>query len=270
MPSKRMADPRLPLGEILKAVDPREKAALALKLANEGVSGIPDSPLSDWPRPVRRDEPPLRPPNEMPKRGLGSLAGRQALMHAIAHIELNAIDLAADMAGRFAHVIPLPERDSFVADWLSVMSDEARHFLMVADRLEQMDTRYGALPAHEGLFDAAARTSFDIKARLAIAPLVLEARGLDVTPGMIERLRRAGDDSSAEVLTVIYTEEIGHVATGIRWFRHCCSGDEQSPAEIFKSLVEQHFPGGLKRPFNDEAREEAGFERQWYEALAKS
>lgn len=263
------ADPRGPLAEILAAADPRKKAALAAKIAADGLKGFPDIPPADWPAPARRERPELRPPGKMPKRGLGSLAGRQALMHAIAHIELNAIDLAADMAGRFAHAIPAARRDEFIADWLGVMNDEARHFVMVADRLEDMDAAYGALPAHDGLFDAATRTAGDIRARLAIAPLVLEARGLDVTPPMIERLSRAGDKESAACLRVIYTEEIGHVATGIKWFRALCESDGTAPAPLFKSMVEAHFPGGLKRPFNHGAREEAGFEKQWYEALAK-
>ncbi|MEM9233838.1 MAG: ferritin-like domain-containing protein [Pseudomonadota bacterium] len=262
-------DPRQSLADILTTACPTEKAARATQLAEGGLKDLPTFPVANWPGPARRTKPALKPPSEMPKRGLGTLAGRQALLHAIAHIELNAIDLAADMAGRFAHDIPTNRRDEFVADWLSVMGDEARHFMMVARRLEEMGTRYGALPAHDGLFDAAARTSDDFRARLAIAPLVLEARGLDVTPGMIDRLRRSGDDASADILEVIYTEEIGHVATGIKWFRLACESAGDSPAPLFKSMVEKHFPGGLKRPFNDDAREQAGFERQWYEGLAR-
>lgn len=204
----------------------------------------------------------------MPKRGLGSLAGRQALLHAVAHIELNAIDLAADMAGRFGHELAGPDQERFLQDWLVVMDDEARHFLMVADRLTEMGSGYGCLPAHDGLFEAARRTSHDILARLAIAPMVLEARGLDVTPGMIEKFRRQEDHASADVLEVIYCDEIGHVATGIKWFRYICTRQEVDPRSHFQALVTRYFPGGLKKPFNDGARSEAGFERQWYEGLA--
>lgn len=257
------------LAQVLQTVDPFEKAELAATIAEGATNLFPDTPPSDWPRPAQRAEPPVLPPNEMPKRGLGSVAGRCALLHAVAHIELNAIDLAADMAGRFAHELPELKRGEFVADWVSVMGDEARHFVLINTRLSQLGSRYGALPAHAGLFDAATRTAGDWRARLAIAPLVLEARGLDVTPAMIEKFRRAGDSESADCLKVIYHDEIGHVAAGIRWFRYACQRDSLDPADTFKALVVQHFQGGLKRPFNDKARLEAGFEQQWYEALAR-
>lgn len=204
----------------------------------------------------------------MPKRGLGTVSGRCALLHAVAHIELNAIDLAADMAGRFADQIPKAHQRAFVADWVGVMADEARHFLMVSERLEALRGRYGALPAHDGLFDAARRTSSDVAARLAVAPMILEARGLDVTPGMIARLDRAGDTRSADVLRVIYEEEVGHVAAGVRWFE-CVAIDRcKAPGDYFRSLVEKWFPGGPKPPFNIEARERAGFARKWYDTAA--
>lgn len=259
------------LAGILTTVDPWEKAAKALAtVAAVGPDGpqLPGTPPGDWPFPARREAPELRPPSQMPKRRLGSLEGRQALLHAIAHIELNAIDLAADMAGRFAHEVEEDARADFVRDWLSVMDDEARHFRLIADRLEALDTRYGALPAHDGLFEAAARTAHDWKARLAIAPLVLEARGLDVTPGMQQRFLSAGDPESAALLKIIYEDEIGHVAAGSKWFRHACARDGADPAATFQALVATYFPVGLKRPFNDDARGAAGLDRAWYEALA--
>jgi len=138
------------------------------------------------PAPGTRERPPLLPPGDMPKRGLGSDRGRAALLHAICHIELNAIDLALDMAGRFTATLKKEDRQEFAGDWLSVADDEARHFLLVAERLDEMGYSYGDFPAHRGLWDAAERTENDVLARLAIAPMVLEARGLDVTPGMIE------------------------------------------------------------------------------------
>lgn len=262
-------DPRTILAAVLVTVDPAEKAAAAKAVRSDSFSAVPDTAPSDWPLPARRDRPELKPPSEMPKRGLGSEAGRCALLHAIAHIELNAIDLAADMAGRFAHLVPRERRTEFVIDWLSVMADEARHFGLVATRLEVLGAPYGSLPAHDGLFDAAARTAHDWKARLAIAPLVLEARGLDVTPGMIDRLRRAGDPQSADILDIIYTDEIGHVAAGTKWFRFACAAEGKDPAPAFRHLVETYFPGGLKKPFNHTARATAGLAEYWYEPLAR-
>ncbi len=231
-----------------------------------------DLPVLDdqdaWPEPASRQRPPLRPPSEMRRRGLGSVAGRCALLHAVAHIELNAIDLATDMAGRFAHELPTSMRDAFVSDWISVADDEARHFVMVADRLEALGSAYGALPAHDGLWQAARRTRHDVLARLVIAPLVLEARGLDVTPNMINGLTRAGDIESANVLKQIHEEEIGHVAMGRKWLERLCARDDIDVAAHFAAMVEAHFPGGLKEPFNAEARRASGMPADWYEGLS--
>ncbi len=151
---------------------------------------------------------------------LGSVQGRAALLHAVAHIEFNAINLAFDMAVRFAREadqLSLELRE-FVGDWIRVGGDEARHFGLIAARLKELGFRYGDFPAHDGLWEAAENTADNFLARLAVAPLILEARGLDVTPGMIRRLEGAGDNSSASILKVIYTDEIGHVACGERWF----------------------------------------------------
>jgi uncharacterized ferritin-like protein (DUF455 family) len=206
----------------------------------------------------------------MPRRRAGSGAGRAALLHAVAHIELNAINLALDMAGRFAFHVPDDLRDEFVRDWLKVADDEARHFIMIDDRLSAFNMCYGDLPAHEGLWQAAERTAHDVLARLVIAPLVFEARGLDVTPGMIGRLERSGDEQSAEVLRVIYREELDHVATGAKWFRRLAAQRDLCAEETFRCIVREYMPGGLKRPFNEVARARADLPVAWYGDLVGS
>lgn len=214
--------------------------------------------------PARPPRPELLSPAHMPKRGrAGSERSRIALLHALAHIELNAIDLAWDLIGRFGAGCP---RD-FVDDWVRVGDDEARHFLLLCDRLTSLGAAYGDLPAHDGLWQAAAATAHDFVARLAIVPQVLEARGLDVTPETVVRLKRAGDDSSAEILQIIYQDEIGHVAAGNKWFRWACESNGQSPAAAFHSAVLAHFRGELKPPFNNLARAQAGLTPDYYEPL---
>lgn len=252
---------------VLSEGDPRIKAQRAREfrasILGSDVSGAFVSEVPD--RPARPDRPPLVQPRELAKRGLGSVEGRAALLHAIAHIELNAIDLAADMVARFSGVSEITgSRAAFLADWSSVCDDEARHFVMVADRLEAMGHSYGEFPAHDGLWDAAYKTRHDIAARLAIAPLVLEARGLDVTPGMIAKLEQAGDMDSAAVLQVIYDEEIGHVAIGMRWFRHVAENRGRPAKELFQDMVREHFGGSLKPPFNRDARGLADFPEDFY------
>ncbi len=201
----------------------------------------------------------------MPKRRAGgSHAGRIALLHALAHIELNAIDLAWDIVARFANE-DLPR--GFYDDWVTVAAEEAEHHALLSARLGDFGAAYGDLPAHDGLWEAAAETAHDLLARLAVVPLVLEARGLDVTPDMIARLDRLGDAESAAILRRIYEDEIGHVATGRRWFDFVCGRRDTDPVATFHTLVRRHFRGGLKRPFNDAARAAAGLGAALYEPL---
>jgi len=204
----------------------------------------------------------------MPKRRhLGSKTGRAALLHALAHIELNAIDLASDIVARFAGS-GLPR--AFFDDWVGIGAEEARHFQLLAARLADFGVHYGDLPAHDGLWEAAAATSGDLLARLAVVPLVLEARGLDVTPEMAARLDRAGDTPSAAILQLIYEQEIGHVAIGRRWFDFLCHNENLVPAAVFHDRVRRFFNGQLKPPFNRAARDAAGFPADYYEPLAGS
>ena len=216
-------------------------------------------------RPARPTQPRLGLPREVPRRRVGAgLGGRVALLHALAHIELNAIDLAADLIGRFG-TEALPR--SFFDDWVQVLDEEGKHFLLLQDRLKTLNAAYGDLVAHDGLWQAAEITADDFLARLAIVPLVLEARGLDVTPAMIMRLESVEDQDSAEILRTIYFDEIGHVAAGQRWFTWEASRRGLEPRGAWRDLVRQRFKGFLKPPFNDEARIQAGMTVSDYEAL---
>ena len=201
-----------------------------------------------------------------PRRRLGSIEGRVALLHALAHIELNAVDLAFDMALRFETEVAAAGLDSqeFVRDWVAIGAEEAVHFGLLDERLQALGSGYGALPAHGALWEAAANTADSVLARLAIAPLVLEARGLDVTPLMAARLRNAGDEASALILYRIFNDEIAHVGAGARWFERLCKVKGVEPEAAFGVLVAERFKGGLKPPFNQTARSAAGIPEAFY------
>ncbi len=204
--------------------------------------------------PGRPPRPALIRPRDVPTRGLGSAEGRAALIHAIAHIEFNAINLALDAAWRFRG-LPAP----FTRDWISVAQDEARHFAMLRTRLRDYGHDYGDFPAHNGLWEAAEKTAHDPLERMACVPRVLEARGLDVTPGMIEKLRQARDVATVDVLTIILEEEVRHVAIGTHWFRWLCAQRGLEPLPTFTGLIARHGMG-IRPPFNEPARLAAGFD----------
>jgi uncharacterized ferritin-like protein (DUF455 family) len=252
---------------IIETADPAAKAAASRRLAaiwRDGAIEIGDTPPPS--RPARPERPRLRPPKEMPKRrAFGSPAGRIALLHALAHIELNAIDLAWDIVARFRREA-LPR--AFFDDWVGIAAEEALHFELLATRLAAFGAHYGDLPAHDGLWESAAATADDLLARLAVVPLVLEARGLDVTPEMAARLERVGDGESAALLWRIYRDEITHVAAGVRWFDRLCEAHGLAPEEVFRERVRRCFKGQLKPPFNTPARAAAGFSARYYEPLA--
>ncbi|MCB1549906.1 MAG: ferritin-like domain-containing protein [Hyphomicrobiaceae bacterium] len=216
-------------------------------------------------RPGRPSKPDLVPPHLVPRRSIRSEKGMIALLHAIAHIELNAIDLALDIIARFAR-FSMPR--SFYDGWVMVAREEARHFSLLRSRLADYNAAYGNLPAHDGLWEAAQRTGHDLMARLAVVPLVLEARGLDVTPSMIRSLEDAGDRHSAAVIAIIYRDEKRHVAFGAKWFRFLCEREGRPPEPTFHALVRTHFRGRIKPPFNDRARSEAGLTPGFYRPLA--
>ena len=250
---------------VLNTPAPREKVARSHRFAamwrNGTIRAIGNAGPPE--RPARPEKPALRDPRDMPRRrGAGSLAHRVALLHAVAHIELNAIDLAWDLIARFA-ASDLPR--AFFDDWVAVASQEATHHALVSARLEALGSTYGELPAHDGLWQAAHATAHDLLARLAIVPLVLEARGLDVTPDMIEKLRRQDDGASVAALETIYREEVEHVAAGERWFRFECGRRGLDPVATYRELVRRYHRGGLKPPFNRAARDKAGFGAAFYE-----
>lgn len=218
-------------------------------------------------RPARPALPELLAPAQMPRRGKGGSArGRIALLHALAHIEFVAIDLAFDLIGRFGGEFPR----AFVDEWIGVGADEAMHFALLDRRLRVLGSYYGAMPAHDGLWDAASATGHDSLARLAVVPMVLEARGLDVTPMTIERFVAAGDETSARILRRILADEIRHVRAGTRWFEFGCARKGFVPDSHWRSLVARHFRGVLKPPFNDSARESAGLTLNYYRSIASA
>ncbi len=271
-----MTNPALTLAEmarnVLTTADGREKTKLSRHYATQWRAaragdadpidvGITTPPL----HPARPAAPALLDPRDVPKRKPGSPQGRIALLHAVAHIELNAVDLHWDIIARFSH-IPLPL--GFYDDWVKSADEESKHFNLMCDCLEAEDSHYGALPAHAGMWRAAEDTVDDLMGRLAVVPMVLEARGLDVTPGMIEIFKRAKNTAAVAALEEIYSEEVGHVAYGSKWFNFLCGRDNLDPKETFHTLVQKYFHGALKPPFNEEKRADAGLPPDFYWPLA--
>lgn len=246
--------------------DPAEKCEAVLAFAGTVADAEPfwDDSFTPQDRgiPGRPDRPELVDPAKVARRRLGSPEGRAALVHAIAHIEFNAINLALDAAYRFRG---MPRE--YYLDWLSVAADEARHFRMLEGRLIAMGHGYGDFPAHDGLWEMAEKTASRCLLRMALVPRVLEARGLDVTPGMIERLKAVGDHETVSALEVILAEEVRHVEIGSRWFRHCCAQEGLAPLETFLDLLRTYYGGLPRGPFNEEARRQAGFSKEEMSAL---
>ena len=253
--------------QVLTTADGRHKTALskahaeAWFAARDAGAPLVVGEASPPPDPARPEKPELLLPNEVPRRRPGSVQGRIALLHAVAHIELNAVDLHWDIVARFGH-IPMPL--GFYDDWVKAAAEESKHFNLICDCLERMASHYGALPAHAGMWRAAADTTDDLQGRLAVVPMVLEARGLDVTPGMIAIFEKAGEAETVAALKTIYAEEVGHVAYGAKWFNWLCGRDGLDPKDAFHTLVRQYFPGSLKPPFNEEKRAEAGLPPDFY------
>ncbi len=255
--------------QCLDCADPQEKVRLTHAAWREVLEGElapqPDAPPAEAVvTPGRPARPRLVSPRDLPKRSLGSADGRAALVHAVAHIEFNAINLAWDAVYRFRGM-----PSAFHCDWAAVANDEARHFTLVCDRLADMGVAYGDFDAHNGLWEMAVKTAASDTARMALVPRVLEARGLDVTPGMIERFKSAGDCATVAVLEVILREEVAHVEAGTRWFHWCCKRDGLEPETTFRALLGKYMRGAPRGPFNLEARRRAGFaesELDWLQA----
>jgi uncharacterized ferritin-like protein (DUF455 family) len=255
--------------EIVENPDVEQKVEHAHAVAKAWYSqrlslGAMSKPLAMPDHPGRPERPELRPPREMPRRSKHGLKGRYALLHALAHIELNAVDMTWDLIARFTHM-SMPR--AFYDDWVQVGLEEAKHFKMISTRLKELGEGYGDLPAHDGLWQAAHATGHDLLARLAIVPLILEARGLDVTPAMIESLRKADDEASAALIEIIYRDEKRHVAYGMKWFRFMCQRANLPLEPTFHRLVRENFRGPLKPPFNEAARTKAGLTTGFYKPL---
>ncbi|RFA30883.1 hypothetical protein CAI21_02570 [Alkalilimnicola ehrlichii] len=255
---------------LLRAAIDADETARKIQLTRDLVKAWRDGNLSRWDdapvAPIGTPGRPLRPtlvaPRELVQRKLTTEEGRAALVHAIAHIEFNAINLALDAAYRFRD---LP--DSYYADWLRVAVEEASHFEMLNRRLGELGYTYGDFPAHNGLWEMAEETAHDHMVRMALVPRVLEARGLDVTPGMLERLQRVGDDKTVAILEIILEEEVAHVAIGSYWFKYACEKRGLVPEPTFRELLDRYMRGRLKGPFNYSARQAAGFSEEELKAL---
>ena len=215
--------------------------------------------------PGRPSRPKLVAPRLLKARKLHTLEGKVAFIHALAHIEFNAINLALDAVYRFRNMPP-----EYYGDWLNVAVEEADHFELLSARLSSLGHHYGDFPAHDSLWEMAIKTETGVLDRMAMVPRVYEARGLDVTPGMIERLQRLGDFQSADILAVILREEIGHVAIGNRWYLWACEKENLDPQHTFSLLIKKYRPGPVKGPFNYAARIQAGFSEEELEQLERS
>ncbi|HEV2680242.1 MAG TPA: ferritin-like domain-containing protein [Rhodanobacter sp.] len=252
----------------LDATDPAEKLRLTQETWQSLLDGeLCDDPASPPPEPIGAPGRPAKPQlvnaRQVPQRGLGSAEGRAALVHAVAHIEFNAINLAWDAVYRYRG-----KPAAYYRDWASCANDEARHFAMLSGRLAELGHVYGDFDAHDGLWAMAEKTAHHDTARMALVPRVLEARGLDVTPGMIDRLRHLGDTGTVAILEVILREEVAHVAAGTRWYRYCCERDGVEPVDTFFALLREYMGVSLRGPFNRPARIEAGFVEAELDRLA--
>ena len=253
--------------EALSIADPAAKAAATRALFEARDAIALDTAAVLQPRaplPGRPARPVLVEPRLVPRRTPFSREGRAALLHAVAHIEFNAINLALDAVWRFPG-LPAP----YYRDWLGVAAEEAHHFTLLADHLDTLDCRYGDHAAHDGLWTMCERTAHDATARMALVPRTLEARGLDATPPMQVRLAQAGDEAAVRILDVILRDEVGHVAIGNRWYRWLCERDGLDPLDHYAVLAARHGAPRLRGPFNVEARLAAGFTRPEVDDLAR-
>ena len=247
--------------ECLQARDPQHKYTLTRQLALDWAqsdipyqSHVPPEPIGEAGRP---SQPELVAPRDVPKRSVNTEQGRIVLAHALAHIEFNAINLALDAVYRFRD---MPKQ--FYSDWLQVADEEAYHFSLLNQYLVDRGHAYGDFAAHNGLWEMAQKTAHDVMIRMALVPRVLEARGLDVTPGLIQRLEQAGDDEFVEHLKIIHRDEIGHVAIGSHWFKYLCDQRKLDARSTFKALIQDYMKGTLRGPFDEVVRIQAGFTEQ--------
>jgi len=252
----------------LDCCDPTEKVRLThfyVRQWNDGLLTRESAlPVEKLPSPGRPEKPELVAPSRVSKRSMHTEEGRQALVHAVCHIEFNAINLAWDAVYRFRDM-----PDKYVTDWLKVADEEAYHFSLLRERLNELGCDYGDFEAHNGLWEMACKTDHDVMVRMALVPRVLEARGLDVTPGMMKKLRQAKDFRTLSILEVILRDEIGHVSIGSHWYRYMCEQRGLDYESTFIDLLQEYMKGFIKGPFYDEARLQAGFSEHELEMLKK-
>ncbi len=260
------------LAACLQASEPVAKAACVHELYGDWRAGrvgrAADAARTPIDRPGQPAKPELVPPHKVPRRRADTLGGRAALIHALAHIEFNAINLALDAAHRFAGM-----PDAFYADWLRVADEEAFHFELLNQHLATFGHDYGDFKAHTGLWDMALKTAHDPLVRMALVPRVLEARGLDATPLIVDKLKAANDTRMVEILGIIERDEIGHVAIGSRWYAWLCEARGLDPETTFRQLLVDYDAPPLKPPFNLAARRQAGFsepELAWLESVSQA
>lgn len=252
--------------QALMCVDVSQKRLLTKQLYEDWQAGSllqdDEAPVEKTINPGRPEKPELVAPRKLTQRKLHTAEGRAALIHAVTHIEFNAINLALDAVYRFRDM-----SKEFYTDWLQVASEEAYHFSLLSDRLKKLDYDYGDFPAHNGLWEMAVKTDDDLLKRMALVPRVFEARGLDVTPGMIKKFGSVGDQETVEILKIILRDEIGHVRIGDRWYRWACEQKGLEPEETFRELINTFLPGQVRGPFYEEARLQAGFSKKELEKL---
>ena len=255
--------------DALMQSDPRYKCdsiTILFERWNQGkLSSDRELPVLDMDQPGRPELPRLVDPRNLGRRTTSNEKGRACLLHAFAHIEFNAINIALDAVYRYRQM-----PDQFIDDWLLVASEEAKHFKLLSQDLVERGYFYGAFDAHDGLWDMVCRTRHDLLHRMALVPRVMEARALDVSPRMIDRFRQLGDWEAVDILEVIYRDEIGHVRIGNHWYHYLCKQRGLDSALIFRSLVDRYLKGKLRGPFNWPARLEAGFEESELNALEQS
>ena len=261
--------------EALALQDPPAKCAVVRLLANSLANSLAtDAQLlldvqvtlqPKGPLPGRPPRPALVAPSQLARRSPFTTEGRAALLHAVAHIEFNAVNLALDAIWRFSG---LPE--AYYRDWLRVAAEEALHYTLLAEHLATLGHAYGDFDAHDGLWAMVERTAGDVIARMALVPRTLEARGLDATPPMQARLRQAGDLRAVEILEVILRDEVGHVAIGNRWYRYLCGRQNLDPVAAYEALALAYGAPRLRGPFNVPARLAAGFTRAEVDALLRA
>lgn len=251
----------------LLSTDPEQKISQVPQLQQAWLAGdLVRSSQVQAPQKIETPGRPAKPelvlPKQMKQRKLHHVEGRIALLHAVAHIEFNAINLALDAVYRFREM-----PDAYYSDWLQVAAEEAYHFALVRARLRELGADYGDLPAHNGLWEHALKTDHDVLVRMALVPRVLEARGLDVTPLMMARLREVGDQATADVLAIILRDEVGHVRMGSHWYRYCCEQRELEPESTFRQLLREVLQAPVRGPFYTEGRLQAGFSTTELEQL---